>query len=98
MILLSALLAVIGGQSLAAVFGAFTAAQWIGVASTLISASPDVIQGLEVAIPAFAGLGKLIEAGIKDVVLGPLMSEGFQKWVAANGDMAIKLQPGATDA
>jgi hypothetical protein len=92
MVLLSALIAIIGGQSIGAVFGAFTAAQWITLASDMISASPDVIEGLEAVIPAFAGVGDLIKKGVEDVVLGPLMSEGFKKWIAANGDAAVTFQ------
>ena len=82
MVLLSALIAVIGGQSIAAVFGAFTAAEWIGVASTLIGATPDVIEALEIAIPAFAGAAAIIEKGVEDA--GPLLSDNFKKWAAEN--------------
>lgn len=92
MVLLTALIAIIGGNSIGAVFGAFTAPMWIEAATTLISMAPQAIQVLEVAIPAFAGVGKLIASGIDAVVLAPLMSEGFKKWVAENGDMAIKMQ------
>ena len=92
MVLLAALIAVMGGESIGAVFGAFTAPMWLSAATTLIQLSPDFIAILERVIPIFAGVGKLIGEGVKDVVLGPLLSEGFKQWVTANGDGAIKMQ------
>lgn len=92
MVLLSALIAIVGGESIGAVFGAFTAPMWITLASDLIAVSPYIIEALESAIPAFVGVGTLVAKGLEDVVIGPLLSKGFQQWVANNGDMAIKMQ------
>jgi len=92
MVLLSALIAIVGGESIGAVFGAFTAPMWITLASDIISVSPVVIEALEVAIPLLAGVGALVAKGVEAHVIGPALHGNFQQWVANNGDMAIKMQ------
>ena len=98
MVLLAALIAIMGGQAIGAVFGAFTVPMWIEAATTMIQLSPDMVAVVERVVPAFVGVGELIASGIKADVLGPLMSENLKKWLTDNGDMAIKLYPGTATA
>jgi len=91
-ILLTAILAIVGGESVAVVFGAFTPLMWIELAQVVLKLTPVLIAVVERLIPVFAGVGKLVATGVEDVVVGTFMSEGFKQWVIANGDGAIKMQ------
>lgn len=56
------LMALVEGQSIGAVLGTLTAAQWVSIASTLVTAEPEVLHTLGALHPALQILADAIKA------------------------------------
>jgi hypothetical protein len=84
MILLSMIMALVGGQSLVAILGGFTAVQWVSLASTLLGAEPDVLKAFLALHPVLASLAGAFEQRLKAQEIANLAITNFEQWAAAN--------------
>jgi hypothetical protein len=87
-VLISILVAVIGGQSLGAILAGLTLANWVALAQLALALEPEAAALLRMLHPAFERILAALEKGHT-----PLQAAyGVHKWLADNGEAAIRAQ------
>lgn len=78
------------GAPLMAALGGVGELSWLGLGDAVLSAAPEELKIVRTLHPIFAHIvNDVIKAG-----RGSAASPAVQSWLAANGDAAIRLQPG----
>jgi hypothetical protein len=90
------------GVDVGAMLGGIDFAQWVTIGVKAIAAGPAVMRALPKVIaaahPALTALKPAFDAFVDDLMRTnnpEQAADNFRAWIAANADVAIKLQPGA---
>jgi hypothetical protein len=88
--LIAIISALVGGASLSSIVAGMSITQWIALAEALYAAEPSILKVLGDLDPVLESLVTNIKNGVPSVTAASIAAT-----LAANGQKAINLQPGA---
>jgi hypothetical protein len=78
--IITIIVALVGGQSITAVLGTLTVTQWVSIASTLVTAEPQILKTLGALHPALQTLADAIKANPDANAAGLAAAAAFKAW------------------
>lgn len=84
MVFLPIILALAGGQSIAAVLAGLSIAQWTAIAGELLGAAPNLVKAFADLHPALQGLTDIVAQRLPKEQISQTVVSNFRQWASLN--------------